>query len=140
MVFILTAGIFGFVLGLLLTFFPSLLEQLNLICDRVLLYLDEKLYAARIPAGIIIALLGLWILSSSKPNPLVAGELLAAGSIVVIVLGLLLLVSPKLVVKLSEWGNTMLVTSDALIIKARTTAGIVILLISIFLLFIASRI
>ncbi|MCX5751638.1 MAG: hypothetical protein NT099_08270 [Candidatus Saganbacteria bacterium] len=139
MVYILIAGILGFVLGLLLIFFPITLEQINVTCNRVLVYLDEKLYAVRIPAGIILILMGIWFLLASKPITMKEAWILPIAGTLAVILGLLLAVFPKSLVKVSEWGNTMLVTTDEILVKARLSAGIVILLISIYLLFIASK-
>jgi hypothetical protein len=133
MEYLLTSGILSLLLGLLLLFSPALLGRVGEIANRIILYLDEKLQAIRIWAGLFLVVAGGWILYILARYP----ELSYLNSIWIIclVFGLLFLFMPNWLSWLSKVSNNVIFSTDDVVMGFRKIIGIILIIVGIYIFY-----
>ncbi|KPJ69879.1 hypothetical protein AMJ44_02120 [candidate division WOR-1 bacterium DG_54_3] len=133
MEYLIAAGTISLLFGLLLLFAPIFLGNLGAICNRVLIYLDEKLEPVKVWIGITLIIVGGWLLYVSANYPEV--YYLPTFWIICFVFGLLFLFFPHWLSWLSNISNRVIFSTDEVVMGARKLVGIVLLIIGIYIFY-----
>ena len=135
MEYLIASGSIALVFGLLLLFAPVFLGSFGALCNRVLMYLDEKLEPIKVWIGLFLLIVGGWVLYISANYPEL-GYLVAVWMICFI-FGLLFLFFSNWLSWLSTISNRVIFTTDEVVMGARKLVGIVLLIISIYIFYMA---
>ena len=121
--------------ALFLLFMPNFLGKLGGLCNRVILYLDEKLQPIKVWIGLLLVAVGGWLLYVVANYP----ELwyLTAVWMICMLFGLLFLVLPNWLSWLSNLSNKIILSTDEVVMGSRKIIGIVLLIISIYVFYAA---
>jgi hypothetical protein len=132
--FLLISGILGLGLGLLLIFLPYLLKVISRATDWTVISIEDSTLPARLMTGLAQILIGLWLLQASRTYT----ELWALSyiGIMALVFGVLLIFFHKFLIKLNDWGNTVLFSEAEVGVWQRIIYGIIILLMGFYILYI----
>lgn len=133
MSYLLTVAIVTLVFGLILLFSPGFLKRLGDICNRVILYLDNKLEPFKVWVGLVLIAVGAWLLYVVVQYP----ELNYLSSIWIISMafGLLFLFFPNWLSWLSKVSNKVVFSTDDVVIGARKIIGVVLLIICVYIFY-----
>ena len=133
MYYLLFSGIVAIVFGLIFLLSVKVLGKFGETGNKTLLVLHEKLSPIRFVVGSILLALGFWILISFFPYPeFWYINIIAA---LAIFFGLLFLVSPRSLEVLSNIFNTVLLSTDEVVLTIKKIAGIVLLIAGSYILY-----
>ncbi|MEE8637516.1 MAG: hypothetical protein V3T21_00565 [Candidatus Margulisiibacteriota bacterium] len=123
------------VFAVILLFAAKFLGKLGEVCNRVVLYLDEKLQPIKVWIGLLLIAVGGWLLYVVANYP----ELgyLTSIWIICLLFGLLFLVLPNWLSWLSNLSNKIIFSTDEVVMGSRNIIGIVVLIISIYVFYAA---
>jgi len=132
--FLFLSGVLGLVLGLLLIFLPYLLKVISRATDWTVISIEDSTLPSRLMTGLAQILIGLWLVYASRTYP----ELWALFyiGILAIIFGILLIFFHKFLIKLNEWGNTVLFSEAEVGVWQRIIYGIIILLMGAYILYV----
>ena len=133
MVYLLISGIVALLFGLMLLFTPNFLGGVGDVCNRVIMYLDEKLQPFKLWLGLLLVAVGAWLLYVVAKYP----ELGYLNSVWIVCMffGLLFLFLPHWLTWLSSVSNKVVFSTDDVVIGSRKIIGIVIIIVSIYILY-----
>lgn len=131
--YLLALALISLVFGLILLFMPNLLMRLGEVCNKIILFLDEKLQPVRIWVGIVLILIGGWLLYVAIQYP----ELSYLNAVWLICLGfgLLFLFFSNWLTWLSNVSNKVIFSTDDVVIGSRKIVGVVLLIASFYILY-----
>jgi hypothetical protein len=133
MTYMVFAGLVSLFFGLLFLLSPEFLAKMGKACNQTLIVLDHKVDPVKGVVGVIFILLGAWILWMVFPY----GELWYLNAIAAISLffGLLFLFFPAGLKFLSDISNTILLSTDDVVMGARKTIGVLLLILCIYIFY-----
>ena len=131
MEYLIASGAVSLLFGLFLLFAPIFLGKLGEICNRVLLYLDEILEPIKVWAGLLLLIIGGWVLYVSANYPEIVH--LPPVWIICLAFGLLFLFMPNWLAWLSTVSNKVIFSTDEVVMGSRKIVGIVLLIIGIYI-------
>ncbi len=133
MTFLIVSAIVTFLTGLFLFFAGDAVKKLSDYLNNIVFHLDEALVSARLATGIILLLIGGWIVYTGMAHPVFWYLKLVGG--LIIVFGLLYLFCLNCLGALSEWTDRVMLATDDLVFHARRITGVVLILISLYILY-----
>jgi hypothetical protein len=127
------AGICALLFGVLFLMSPDLLGKVGDVANRTVLVLDDKISSMRIAAGVVLIAVGLWMLFMALPY----GELWYLNIIAAISMffGLLFVAVPNGLTSLSNVCNTVMLSTDEIVMAVRKTVGILLIIGGIYMLY-----
>lgn len=130
---LITLGVIALIFGVLLLFSKEVLPALGAVLNKPVAYIDEKLRAIRILTGIVLVIIGGWVISVAFSYP----ELWYLHLIGVIALffGFLYLFLPEWLAWLSKVSDQVLLSTDEIILGARKSVGIILILVAIYVFY-----
>ena len=134
MEFMVGAGIICLIFGALLVFAPIVLGSVGRVCNQVVMYLDEKLNPFRLWIGILLLLIAAWFIYMAVSVP---AAIFTVVWVVALVFGLLFLFFPNWLAWLSRISNTVIFSTDDFVMGSRMVIGILLLIIGVYLFFMA---
>ena len=136
MTYLLISGIVALVFAVLLLFSPDTVKRFGAnLFDSVDFSLDDKIKPYRLVVGIIFLLAAAWLFYESMSSPLAA--FLHPIWVLSLIFGLLYLFLPNWVAILSQASNKNVFTLDEYILKFRKVIGVVVLVASAYIFYIA---
>ncbi|MDD5382534.1 MAG: hypothetical protein PHH60_02650 [Candidatus Margulisbacteria bacterium] len=133
MEWLLVIGIIALVFSLLLLFSRDLIAVLGEVFNKPVNFIDEKLKAIRMPAGIAMVIIGGWIISVAFSYSQL-WYLHIVGTLILL-FGLLYLFMPGWLDWLSNVSSLLLMSTDEQIIGARKSLGVILLVSAIYLFY-----
>jgi hypothetical protein len=130
---LITAGIIALIFGLLLLSSRDFLANLGAVFNQSLGRINGFLSPIRIVAGIVLVIIGGWLISVAFNYP--GLWYLHLIGILALIFGLLYLFAPQWLELLSGVCNQILLSTDELVIGARIIVGIIFILAAIYMLF-----
>ena len=133
MTFLIVSAIVTFLAGLFLFFAGDAVKKVSDVLNHVIFHLDEALCSARLASGLMLLIVGAWIVYVGVIHPSlwylqVAGWLVA-------VFGLLYVFFPSWLGALSDWTDRIMLSTDEFIFHTRRITGVVLVLISIYIVY-----
>ena len=138
MTFLIVSAIVAFLAGIFLFFAGDSVKKVSDLLNRIIFHLDEALCSARLASGLILLLLGGWIVYTGMAHPVFSYLTLVGGLIVVF--GLLYLFFPSWLGAMSDWADRIMLSTDDIIFHARRISGVVLILISLYIVYSAFQI
>ncbi len=133
--YLVAIGIIVLVFGLSLLFTPTALGKIGEMCNRIVLYLDEKLQPVKVWIGLILIAVAAWLLYVVAKYPELS--YLNAVWIISLFFGLLFVFLPNWLAALSNVSNRIIFSTDEVVMGSRKIFGILLLIISIYILYAA---
>jgi hypothetical protein len=132
-IYLIVAGIVALFFGISLLLSPSLLGGLGAVCNRAILFLDEKLEPVKKWVGVLLLAVGAWLLYVVITYP----ELgyLTALWLVCFIFGLLFLFFSSWLSWLSNVSNRVIFSTDDVVMGSRKIVGIVLLIVGIYIFY-----
>ncbi len=138
MFWLVTAGIIILIAGALLLFSGELVNRLSRFFSTTLFTIDDKISRYRIPAGIVLAVAGAWLVwVASAYVPL---RYFYWIGVLALLCGGLYLLFPNWLKLLSRIADRLLFSTDEAVIGYRRTSGVILLLVSFYIFYEAARI
>ncbi|MDD4179858.1 MAG: hypothetical protein PHH14_07455, partial [Candidatus Margulisbacteria bacterium] len=136
MALIMIAGVISLVMGVLLLFPKEVLRGLLGWLEKPVLMVDELVNSVRIPVGIVLVIIGGWVISVAFNYP----ELwyLHVIGVVVVFFGLLNLFLPQWVGIFSKVADRLVFSTDEMVLGLNRTAGIILVICGLYILLITS--
>jgi hypothetical protein len=133
MTYMVFAGLVSLFFGLLFLLSPEVLTKLGKACNKTLVVIDHTIDPVKAIVGVIFLLLGAWILWMVFPY----GELWYLNLIAALSLffGLLFMFYPSGLKFLSDVSNTILLSTDDVVMGARKTIGVMLIILSIYIFY-----
>ena len=120
---IFAIGVIAFLIGVLMLFLPGVAKKLSNLLNTVV-FTDSKLFMARGAGGSSFILLGVFLIVISEFGASIWGEFLWGGDILKTALlfagiisfafGILFLIKPLYLIRISDWGNRVIFSDDKL--------------------------
>src|SRR3989338_3376600 len=121
--------------GILLLFSNEIIRKLGGFLNRPIAYLDRWLSLVRIPAGIILAITGGWIISIAFNYPVF--WFLHLIGVIILFFGLLYLFFPEWLNFFSRVADKLLFSPDELVLGTRRGLGAVLIVAAVYILYVA---
>jgi hypothetical protein len=133
MVWLVAAGIFTLLGGILLLFFGERSRGFWDVVNRPIAYVDSVLAGIRVPVGIALVIVGGWVISVAFNYP----ELWFLHIIGVLALffGMLYLFLPQWLVVFSTAADRLLFSTDEVVLGTRKSFGIILILMAIYIFY-----
>lgn len=131
----ITAGIVSLLAGVLFLFSSETPNNLGELLNKPVAYIDNALSAVRIPAGIVLVIIGGWIISVGFNYPML--WYLHLFGALIIFFGLLYLFLPQWLVLLSRLADQSLFSTDELVLGTRKSFGIILIIVAIYIFYVA---
>ncbi len=138
MTFLIVSSVVTFLTGLFLFFAGDAVKKLSDVLNLSLVRLDEALISSRIATGIILLLLGGWILYTGIAHTVFWYLILVGGLIVIF--GLLYLFCASCLGAIAQVTDRIMLSTDDLVFHGRRITGVVLILISLYLFYTAFQI
>lgn len=135
MAYLLTAAIITLLFGLIFLFTPNFLTSLGTVLNRVVLYLDEKLSPVKMLVGIVLILVGAWVMWTVARYPELS--YLSALWIICLAFGLLFLFFGNWLSWLSDVSNKVIFSTDDVVVGSRKIFGVILLIASVYIFYAA---
>lgn len=135
MEWLVTAGIISLLVGAMLLFSSETLRQWGKILNRPLAFIDGSLAGIRIPAGIVLVIIGGWI--SSVAFSYTALWYLHLIGAVILFFGLLYLFLPQWLTLLSQICDQLLLSTDELVMGTRKSFGVILIVVAVYIFYAA---
>jgi hypothetical protein len=132
MEYLLVCGIVSLVFALMLLLGPALLGSLGSVLNAVIFTVNGWTLKYRIWIGLVLLVIGGWIMVVGLNYP---APYITAAWLVTIAFGLLFLVLPNWLKWLSGISNILLLSTDELVMGARSLIGVVMLVISLYIFY-----
>lgn len=131
--FLITAGVISLIFGMISLLSREILLVLGSALNKPILYFDDKLKVIRVPIGLLLTGLGVWIISVAFNYP----ELwyLHLIGILILFFGLLYLFIPEWITVLSRFLDQVMLTTDELFIGTRKALGVIMILAAIYIFY-----
>ena len=135
MEYLIFAGLVSFLFGLLFLISPEVLMKMGAVSNRTIMVLDEKISPVKSIVGIVLILAGVFMVWSVYPyNDLWYVTIIA---VISLFFGFLFVFFPNGLKFLSDACNMILISpEDELIMGARKTIGILLVILSIYLFYV----
>lgn len=130
---LVTAEIVSLLAGLLLLLADKKLHKLGELLNRPVFYLDGLLKAVKLPAGIVLVIVGGWFISLALKYS--ALWYLGLAGAVLLIFGLLYLLLPDWLGPLSRLSDRLLFSTDEFVLGARKTIGIILIVCALYIFF-----
>lgn len=130
---LVTAEIVSLLAGLLLLLADKKLHKLGELLNRPVFYLDGLLKAVKLPAGIVLVIVGGWFISLALKYS--ALWYLGLAGAVLLIFGLLYLFLPDWLSPLSQLSDRLLFSTDEFVLGARKTIGIILIVCALYIFF-----
>lgn len=133
MVWLIAAGIFTLLGGLLLLFFGEKSRGFWNIINSPIAYVDSVLAGVRVPVGIVLVIVGGWVISVAFNYP----ELwfLHIIGILALFFGMLYLFLPQWLVVFSTAADRLLFSTDEVVLGTRKSFGIILVLMAVYIFY-----
>ncbi len=131
------AGSIILITGLLLLFSGELVNKISRFFSATILTIDDKISGYRVPAGILLVLIGAWLVWIA-----VAYEALWLFYIIgglALLFGILYLLSPNGLTSVSKIADRLLFSTDEAVLSTRRVTGLLLVLISLYIFYGAFR-
>jgi len=130
------AGVISLVMGVLLLFPKEVLRGLLGWLEKPVLMVDELVNSVRIPVGIVLVIIGGWVVSVAFSYP----ELwyLHVIGVVVVFFGLINLFLPQWASVFSKVADRLVFSTDEMVLGLNRTAGIILVICGLYILLITS--
>ncbi|MDD5593540.1 MAG: hypothetical protein PHG97_02205 [Candidatus Margulisbacteria bacterium] len=128
---LVSAQLISLLAGLMLLFAGEKLRQYDTILNQPIAYLDDLLGSIVIPVGIVLVIIGGWIVSVAVNYPALWYLHLLGG--LVIVFGLLYLFLPDWLDRLSKNANQLFFSTDEFVNSANKSIGVILLISAVFM-------
>src|SRR3989338_7032347 len=126
------SALVSLIFGLLLLFLPEVLGALGSVLNAALFTLNGWTLRYRLWLGLVLLIMGGWEFYVSLQSP---APSIPAGWIVAVVFGLLFLFLPDWLERLSGAANTILFSTDELVMGWRRVVGTVLIVASIYMFY-----
>jgi len=130
----LFAGLVSLLFGVLFLMSPEILGRWNEISNRTVMVLDEKISPIRTWVGAILLIAGAFIIWAAFPHSAELWYLHVIGAIVLF-FGLLFIAFPHGLNNLSRVFDTVLLSTDEVILGVRKTLGILLLIAGAYIIY-----
>ena len=130
---LVTAGVILLIFGFLLIFSRNALVVLGSILNAPVATIDEKVKSYRILAGVVLVVIGGWLISVAFGYPSL--WYLHIMGVIVLFFGLLYLFLPEWLDWLSSVLDRILLSTDEAVIAARKSLGIILIISSIYVFY-----
>ena len=129
------SGIVAVIFGLILMLSANILGKAGEVGNKTLLVLDEKISPLRLFIGAMLLILGVWMLVNVFSYP--QFWYINIIGVLAIFFGLLFMVFPHSLEVLSNIFNTVLLSTDEIVLAIRKIVGIVLLIAGSYILYAA---
>ena len=130
---LIAAGIIALVFGILAVFSREMLMYLGSSLNKPIAYIDDKLQGIRIPLGLVLAVIGGWIISVAFRYPML--WYLHIFGVVILFFGLLYLFVPPWLDVLSKIFDKTLLSTDEMFIGLRKAVGVLLILAAVYIFY-----
>jgi len=137
-VWLISAGAVSLVAGLFMLLSGEVVHKLDDFFSVPMAYIDNIISSVRIPAGIILVIIGGWIISVAFSYPML--WYFHVFGAVIIFFGLLYLFLPHWLVQLSMVADRLLFSTDEVVLDSRRAMGMVLIAISLYIFYSVFRI
>jgi hypothetical protein len=131
--YMIFAGLTSLFFGFLFLLSPEILTKLGKACNKTLVIIDHKIDHLKGIVGTIFLLMGAWILWMVFPY--IELWYLNVVAALALFFGLLLLFYPAGLKFLSDISNTILLSTDEVVMGARKTIGVLLLILSLYIFY-----
>ncbi|HTY13317.1 MAG TPA: hypothetical protein VMD02_03910 [Candidatus Omnitrophota bacterium] len=135
MIYTMIAGAIAVVFGIALLLFPNALKGLSSVCDNILFVLDEYFRPRQKLVGIVLLLIGAWLLLINLIYPQLS--LLMVIWIIALFFGLLFIAMPGLLKSISSIADQKVLDTDEYVRRSNRLVGIIFLLAGLYIIVIA---
>jgi hypothetical protein len=104
-----------------------------LLLNKPVLFLDGVVNSVKIPAGIVLVIIGGWLVSVALGYP--ALWVLGAAGVLLVLFGLIYLFQPNWLVPLSKISDKFIFSTDDFVLGARKSIGIILIVCSLYIFF-----
>ena len=133
MEWLIAAGILSLLTGTMLVFSSETLKMIGDILNKPVGNIDNALLSVRIPAGIVLVIIGGWIISVAFGYPELWYLHLVGG--LVLLFGLLYLFLAQWLTIVSRIADQLLLSTDELVLGTRKSFGVVLIVIAIYIFY-----
>ena len=128
-------GIIGVCFGVLCLASPKVLVRMGAVLNKPVLFLDEKLYRYHVIVGLLLVVIGGWIISVAFRHP----DLwyLYMVGILALVLGFIYLFFSRWLGRFSNGADLVVLSTDEKLLKLRKVVGSISIIASIYLFYVA---
>ncbi|MDY6974342.1 MAG: hypothetical protein SV775_18810 [Thermodesulfobacteriota bacterium] len=130
-----TIGVIGVCFGILCLSSPKVLERMGAVLNKPVLFLDEKLYRFHVFVGLLLAVIGGWLILVAFRYPDLWYLYLVG--ILALVLGLGYLFFAGWLAKFSNGADVVVLSTDEKLLKVRKVVGFISIVASIYILYVA---
>jgi hypothetical protein len=130
---LVTAEIVSLLTGLLLLLADDNLHKISLLLNKPIFYLDGAVNSVKVPAGIMLVIIGGWLVSVALGYP--ALWALGAVGALLVLFGLLYLFQPNWLAPLSKISDKFIFSTDDFVLGARKSIGIILIVCSLYIFF-----
>ena len=130
---LVTAEIVSLLTGFLLLLADKNIHKLSRFLNKPLFYLDGMVNSVKIPAGIVLVIVGGWLVSVALGYQSL--WFLGLMGVVVIVFGLFYLFLPNWLVPLSKISDKFIFSTDDFVLGARKSIGIILIVCALYIFF-----
>ena len=127
------AEIVSLLAGLLLLLADNHLHKFSVLLNKPLFYMDGLVNSVKVPAGILLVIIGGWLISVALGYPAL-WSLGLVGALLVI-FGLLYLFLPHWLVPLSKLSDKFIFSTDDFVLGARKSIGIILIVCALYIFF-----
>jgi hypothetical protein len=133
MEWLIVAGILSLLTGVLLVFSSETLKVIGDIMNKPLGHIDSAVLSVRIPAGIVLVIVGGWVISVAFGYPELWYLHLVGG--IILLFGLLYLFLAQWLSVISRIADQLLLSTDDLVLGTRKSFGVVLIVIAIYIFY-----
>jgi hypothetical protein len=133
MIYLIIAGLIALIFGVLMFFSIGFCDKPCEVCDRILFVLDEKLNPYRFVVGLVLLVIGGWLLYLVMQMPQLIQ--LHPFWVIAIVFGLLFLIFPHWLVNLSKAADRTIFSTDEKVRKSCKIIGILLILAALYIFY-----
>ncbi|MBI5078865.1 hypothetical protein HZB08_02465 [Candidatus Saganbacteria bacterium] len=130
MEWLVAIGVVCLLAGALFLSSGGMLHKVGDVLNRPIVFVDSKINSIRIPVGIVLVIIGGWIMSVGFSYPVL--WYLHIIGVLALFFGLLYLFLPQWVMVISKVSDQLLFSTDELILGARKSLGVVLLIIAVY--------
>ncbi len=130
---LVTAELVSLLAGVLLLMADKKLHKLGEFMNKPFVYVDNLVNGIKIPAGIVLVLVGGWFLSVALRYPSL--WVLGAVGAFLLLFGLLYLFFPAWLGSLSLISNQLLFSTDDFVMGARKSIGVILIVCALYIFF-----
>jgi hypothetical protein len=133
MEWLIVAGVLSLLVGVLLVFSSETLKAIGDVFNKPIGYIDDALLSVRIPAGIVLVIIGGWIISVAFSYPELWYLHLLGG--IILLFGLFYLFLSGGLTTISRVADQLLLSTDELVMGTRKSFGVFLIVIALYIFY-----